>query len=62
MSDPCRVGESYALTLLARREADPDRLVLDGSIATGDGAPVALLETVLRLFPLNDNPENGTSA
>ena len=50
---PLRVGECYALTLLARREADPDRLVLHGSIATGDGAPLARLETVLRLFPLN---------
>ena len=56
-----RVGESYALTLLARREVDPDRLVLDGSIAAGDGAPVARLETVLRLFPL-DGVEEGTGA
>ena len=50
---PLRVGEAYALTARARREADPDRLVLHGSIAARDGTPVARLETVLRLFPLD---------
>ena len=49
---PLRVDETYALTLSARREAEPDRLVLHGSIAAGDGVPAARLETVLRLFPL----------
>ncbi len=56
---PLRVGEAYALTLSARREADPARLVLHGSIATRDGTPAARLETVLRLFPL-DGSGSGT--
>ena len=57
---PLLVGEPYVLTLLAQREADPDRVILRGSIAAGDGAPAARLETVLRLFPL-DAREGGVA-
>ncbi len=49
---PLLAGEPYAMTLAAHRESDPERLVLAGSIAGADGARVATLETVLRLFPV----------
>ena len=58
---PLRVGTAYTLTLRAHREADPDRVVLHGAIATGDCEPVARLETVLRLFPLGQ-PDGGLKA
>ena len=49
---PLLTGEPYALTLVAHRESDPDRLVLTGSVAAVDGTRMARLETVLRLFPM----------
>ncbi len=50
---PLRVDEPYTLSVSARRESDPDRLVLLSAITAEDGAPAARLETVLRLFPLD---------
>lgn len=50
---PLRVGARYTMSLAARRRTDPDQLVVDGTIATEDGATVATLETILRLFSAN---------
>lgn len=52
------VAERYHLVLAARRERDPDRLVVDGTILGNEtaGAPAAVehatLEMILRLFPM----------
>ena len=43
-------SQTYALVLTARREASPDRLFVDGTIADAQGAPCATIETILRLF------------
>lgn len=43
-------GETYALTLSARRETSPDRLLVDGTITDTSGAHCATVETILRLF------------
>lgn len=43
-------GRDYDMTLAARREPAPDRLVLDGTVAEADGTTVVTVETVLRLF------------
>ncbi len=45
---PLQVGQVYVLTLVVRREHAPDRLILDGSLADGDGS-CGTLETILRL-------------
>lgn len=50
---PLRVGRDYDLSLDARREALPDRLFVDGTIADLDGTTCATVETVLRLFSTN---------
>ena len=47
------VGQPYLLTLEARRETAPDRLVVSGAVAAGD-EPRARLETVLRLVAAPD--------
>ena len=44
-----RVGSPYTLVVSARRETAPERLVVDG-VLSADGAQVATIETVLRLF------------
>lgn len=44
-------GESYDVTVTTRREETPPRLVLDAVVATPAGAPVARIETMLRLVP-----------
>ncbi len=59
---PLRVDERYMLSVSARRESDPDRLVLLGSIAAADGTPAARLETVLRLFPLEGDKTGDAGA
>ncbi|MCX8256048.1 hypothetical protein RHAL1_03530 [Beijerinckiaceae bacterium RH AL1] len=46
---PLRAGATYALAVTARRESAPDRLVAEG-VLSADGARVATIETVLRLF------------
>ena len=51
---PLRCGETYAMALTARREDDPDRLVVDATILAADGAPCARCETVLRLVRVAD--------
>ncbi len=45
---PLLVGEPYDLTLSVRREQSPERLILQGVIASGE-EPCARLETTLRL-------------
>lgn len=47
---PLTMGRSYTLTLAARREASPDRLVVATTIASAEGATHATGETILRLF------------
>jgi hypothetical protein len=49
---PLRCGVTYVLSLAARREAAPDRLLVDGTIADDAGAVHARTETVLRLFAM----------
>ena len=46
---PLRAGATYALAVTARCESAPDRLVAEG-VLSADGARVATIETVLRLF------------
>lgn len=48
---PLVAGESYDVSVVMRREATPPRLVIDAAIATPAGAPVARIETMLRLVP-----------
>ncbi len=43
-------NETYHLVLSAHREASPDRLFVDGTIAGADGTPCVTIETILRLF------------
>lgn len=50
---PLRVGEPYTMVLAARRETDPARLIVDGTIQAADGSAHATLETIMRLFPLD---------
>ncbi|MGE5388436.1 MAG: hypothetical protein ACM3NE_06070 [Hyphomicrobiales bacterium] len=50
-SSPLRAGAEYDVTVTLRREETPPRLILDASIASIDGAPVARSETMLRLVP-----------
>jgi hypothetical protein len=45
-----RSGESYALSVSARRESAPERLLVDGVISDGSGRELARLETILRLI------------
>ena len=47
---PLRPDETYNLTLSARRETAPDRLLVDGTIDDASGARCATVETILRLF------------
>lgn len=47
---PLEIGEAYTLGLRARREAAPDRLVVDGVVAAWDGVDCVRCETVLRLI------------
>lgn len=47
---PLVSGEDYTLTLTARRETAPDRLLVDGAISDGAGKACATVETILRLF------------
>ena len=48
-ASPLRAGVSYELAVSARRDSAPDRLVVEG-VLSADGARVANIETVLRLF------------
>ena len=47
---PLSVGESYTLRIVARREVEPDRLVLDASVMASGAVVRARLETTLRLI------------
>jgi hypothetical protein len=47
---PLRPDEEYVITLSARREQAPDRLIADGVIVDSDGKQCASVEVVLRLF------------
>ena len=46
---PLRAGLSYDLQVVMRREEAPPRLVIEGRVATLEGAPVARIEAKLRL-------------
>ena len=46
---PLRVGTIYELAVSARRDSAPERLVVEG-VLSAEGARVATIETVLRLF------------
>ena len=46
---PLRAGTGYMLAVTARRDGAPERLVVEG-VLSADGARVATIETVLRLF------------
>ncbi len=50
-SAPLRAGESYDLSVVVRREAEPPRLVLESTIAALSGETLAKLETMLRIVP-----------
>ncbi|MCX7899018.1 MAG: hypothetical protein N2444_02855, partial [Methylocystis sp.] len=51
---PLAFGESYDAIVTLRREETPPRLVLEARVTTLSGAPVASIETVLRLVPRAD--------
>lgn len=48
---PLVAGESYDVSVTMRREETPPRLTLDAVVASTAGAPVARIETMLRLVP-----------
>jgi hypothetical protein len=48
---PLVPGGVYDLSVTMRREPAPPRLILDASLATPEGTPVATIETMLRLVP-----------
>lgn len=48
---PLVSGETYDVCVTMRREATPPRLTLAATVATLAGAPVAKIETMLRLVP-----------
>jgi hypothetical protein len=50
-SGALRAGAEYDVTVALRREDTPPRLILDATVASADGAPVAKSETMLRLVP-----------
>jgi len=53
-----RIESDYVLAVEARRTAKPPRLTLKMAVATGQGKICAHLETVLRIVPLNLEPES----
>jgi hypothetical protein len=48
---PLIAGESYDVRVSLRREETPPRLTLSADVSTIEGAPVAKIETMLRLVP-----------
>ena len=44
------VDRLYTLTLFARREEGPDRVILDGTVIDAKGVEQARVETILRLI------------
>jgi len=46
---PLRPGAQYDLYVVMRREATPPRLSIEARVETPSGAPVARIETLLRL-------------
>lgn len=48
---PLRLGEDYDLHVVMRREEAPARLNVEARIVTAAGAPIARIETKLRLVP-----------
>lgn len=53
-----RIETDYVLAVEARRTAKPPRLILRMAVSTGQGEICANLETVLRIVPLNLEPES----
>lgn len=50
-AQPLQTGETYALTLEARREAEPPRLSIAAEVRETQGALIAEVFLVLRLVP-----------
>ena len=48
---PLRLGQDYDLHVAMRREEAPPRLNVEARITTAAGAPIARIETKLRLVP-----------
>ncbi|HMK90386.1 MAG TPA: hypothetical protein VK446_12240 [Methylocystis sp.] len=46
---PLRFGAQYRLSVVLRREAEPERLAITARVETEEGACVARVETLLRL-------------
>jgi hypothetical protein len=53
-----RIEADYVLAVETRRTAKPPRLSLKMAVSTGQGEICAHLETVLRIVPLNLEPES----
>lgn len=49
-SRPLHVDQLYTLTVFARREEAPDRVILDGTVIDAAGVEQVRIETVLRLI------------
>lgn len=49
---PLEIGGVYRLTATARREAKPDRLVIEAEAVTASGEKALAMRTALRIFPL----------
>ncbi|MFO1168420.1 MAG: hypothetical protein U1E19_09950 [Rhodoblastus sp.] len=47
-------GAAYRLTAAARREAAPERLIVEADVSEPSGAPVLSMRAVLRLVPLTE--------
>ncbi len=56
---PLRQGARYVLAVVARREIQPSRLVLDATLSDLQGAAIGRIETVLRLVSRADLPKKG---
>ena len=48
---PLRFDEEYDLAVAFRSEETPPRLILDATVATLAGEPIARIETMLRIVP-----------
>jgi hypothetical protein len=49
-AQPLYVDQLYTLTVFARREATPDRMILDGTVVDAAGVEQARVETILRFI------------
>ena len=49
-AQPLHVDQLYTLTVFARREEAPDRVILEGTVIDAAGVEHARIETILRLI------------